>query len=740
MSFLSPIFVWALPLLTLPVVVHLMTRRRRRVVGWGAMQFLVTSARRRRRVSRLKDLLLLLLRILAILLLIGALARPLVQADWLHGGSARDVILILDNSMSTARREGAATTFEYQIKAAIEALNGLTDKDAVRMLLAGGRPTWLIEQPTLASASERKQIAARLGGLAPTRASADIVEALNACLSAPLAGPGMTRLIIVISDGQAHSWRPDARDAWLALKSRFDEARPRPVLNVVLADKPTNETRNLSVQELTSDRAVAAVGETLTLSARIRNNGAEAARSVLLNWREADRHIGVSSAPALEPGAETTVTLQHSFGDPAIHRMSCQLDVSDNLALDDDAEFIVDVVESIPVLVVDGTSDPDAARTDTGYLLAAMGARGSAPEDTEWKSVFQPTLIRPRQLEEANWSDYRCIILANVETPAPDLVDRLERYIAQGGGLWLALGDQTDPESFNASWHRAGEGLSPLKLLEPTGDEADRETFRVARPPEADHPATRMLADTKSLDMDRLRVFRSHTFAAAGREDVSMILRLEQGAPLALERTVGKGRLIIQSIPLGVRWSNFPVTHSYVAMVHEWLWFLTEPGMTRRNLNAGELISQPFAAIDKAGPATIIAPDKVETPVPGIRHRGENIYQFADTFLPGAYSLEAPMPNDELKTFAFHVRRDPAESDLTAMAGEDWRAKPIADLVRLDQGALSIPEDSRFVAPSEPIWERLLLAMVCVMLLETCVALWITQRRARRSGPVELKT
>lgn len=740
MSFLSPIFVWALPLLTVPVVIHLLTRRRRKAVGWGAMQFLIASARRRRRMSRLKDLLLLLLRILAILLLIGALARPLVQSDWLHGGSARDVILVLDNSMSTARREDAATTFERQVKAAKEALDGLTDRDAVRMLLAGGRPTWLIEQPAFASAGERKQIAARLDELEPTRASTDILESLNACLSAPLAEAGMTRLIIVISDGQAHSWRPDAKDAWQALKSRFDEARPRPVLNVVLADPPVNAPRNLSVQELTADRAVAAAGETLTLSARIRNNGAEANRPALLNWREAERHVGVSSVTELEPGAETTVTLQHSFGDSAIYRMSCQLDVSDNLALDDKADFIVEVVKSIPVLVVDGTSDPDAARTDTGFMLAAMGARGADDDETEWTSVFHPRVILPRQLEETDWSVYRCIILANVETPAPDLVDRLERYVAQGGGLWLALGDQTDPDSFNASWHRAGEGLSPLKLLEPTGDEADQEQFRVARPPEAEHPATRMLADTKSLDMDRLRVFRSHTFAADGREDVSVLLRLEQGAPLALEQAVGKGRLIIQGIPLGVRWSNFPVTHSYVAMIHEWLWFLTAPGMTRRNLDAGEPISQPFAAIDEAEPATIVAPDAKEASVPGKRYRGENVYQFADTFLPGAYSLETPLPGGESRSFAFHVRHDPAESDLAAMAGEDWQEPPIADLVRVDQGALSIPEDRRFVAPPEPIWERLLLAMACVMLLEIFVATWITKRRARRSDAIELKT
>ena len=62
MSLLSPAFLWALPLVAVPVLIHLFARRQRGVIRWGAMEFLLTSAIPRRRFLRLRDLLLMLLR------------------------------------------------------------------------------------------------------------------------------------------------------------------------------------------------------------------------------------------------------------------------------------------------------------------------------------------------------------------------------------------------------------------------------------------------------------------------------------------------------------------------------------------------------------------------------------------------------------------------------------------------------------------------------------------------------
>src|SRR5437868_3564939 len=59
-----------------PIVIHLLNRRRFRVISWAAMDFLREAVKRNRRILKLRDILLLILRTAAVLLFGLALARP----------------------------------------------------------------------------------------------------------------------------------------------------------------------------------------------------------------------------------------------------------------------------------------------------------------------------------------------------------------------------------------------------------------------------------------------------------------------------------------------------------------------------------------------------------------------------------------------------------------------------------------------------------------------------------------
>lgn len=70
-----------------PIIIHLLNRRRYRVVEWAAMDFLRQAMQRSRRAVQLRDLILLVLRCLAVAFFGAALARPFVS------GVATDTIL-----------------------------------------------------------------------------------------------------------------------------------------------------------------------------------------------------------------------------------------------------------------------------------------------------------------------------------------------------------------------------------------------------------------------------------------------------------------------------------------------------------------------------------------------------------------------------------------------------------------------------------------------------------------------
>src|SRR5688500_14755532 len=59
-----------------PIIIHLLNRRRFRVVQWAAMDFLREAMQRNRRIVQIRDIILLVLRTAAVLLFGLALAQP----------------------------------------------------------------------------------------------------------------------------------------------------------------------------------------------------------------------------------------------------------------------------------------------------------------------------------------------------------------------------------------------------------------------------------------------------------------------------------------------------------------------------------------------------------------------------------------------------------------------------------------------------------------------------------------
>ncbi|MEQ1826252.1 MAG: BatA domain-containing protein [Pirellula sp.] len=102
MMFLQPTLLFALPLIVLPIVIHLLNQRRHKSVAWGAMLFLKKAKRMHSGVARLRYWMILAARAAAIAGLIFALARPMTtgwKGGW-FGASAQTTIILLDRSPS----------------------------------------------------------------------------------------------------------------------------------------------------------------------------------------------------------------------------------------------------------------------------------------------------------------------------------------------------------------------------------------------------------------------------------------------------------------------------------------------------------------------------------------------------------------------------------------------------------------------------------------------------------------
>lgn len=742
MNFLSPAFLIGLPLVAVPVIIHLLNRRQQKKISWGAMRFLLQAATRRRRLWRLTDILLLILRTLAFLFFIFALTRPLLPVTWLGGSVPREVILVLDQSLSMSRQSGGESLFQWQIEKAHQVLNGLGGGDMVRVLLAGESPEWLGDGPVPATLSALRRLHSQLDALKPTLGKADLIGCLREAADMEPPPNLSARLIHVISDGRRFGWRLEDGPLWASLQSSLHRTAIPTTVRIELAEA-TPPGANLAIDKLEAPRPFGALGQTLTLTASVKNHGPKRSTSALLTWRVDDQEAGVSTVPELEPGASVALAWDHLYATKGARVISGILDSSDDLAGDNQARLVVEIFEHLPVLIVEDQPGTNTTEHATPFILAALGGvrPGSNPSNQgaveEWRSVFEPTLIESAALEKTPLNPFHCVLLANPGRLNPAQVKTLESYVESGGGLWIALGPQTDEAFMNEGLYRGGLGLLPLKLTGAVGDAEDRERHFPVRAASDSHRATTLLADVQRLDLDRARLYRRHQFDPASGRDVSVLLQGSGGEPIAVERAFGRGRVLVQGVPLGVSWSSLPLCQAYVPWIHEWCWYLSEPNLPKRNLDPGEAMIE--SAPGPGSKAVLTLPDQRTVDLPAEPAHLGGRFRFAGTRLPGAYLLHIDPGASASKTTPLEVRRTPLESELKPWTDEDRQWVGAMKEFDLGDGTRVAEATGTVAVPKHPLEGWLLGALACVILGELVLAGWLSSRRGARVQPVSME-
>jgi len=108
-GFLHPLLLWALPLTALPLVLHLVARRQPPTVLFPAVRYLQQATREHQRRLKLEHWLLLAVRTLLVLAVILAAAGPTVAREGLPGHAPTALVVVLDNSASSAAVAGGTS-------------------------------------------------------------------------------------------------------------------------------------------------------------------------------------------------------------------------------------------------------------------------------------------------------------------------------------------------------------------------------------------------------------------------------------------------------------------------------------------------------------------------------------------------------------------------------------------------------------------------------------------------------
>jgi hypothetical protein len=381
-----------------PILIHLLNRRRRRTVDWAAMFLIDEVSREDRRRVRLKQWILLLLRTAAVLLLAGAMARPVLTAfRSADAGAATQAVLVIDDRFDMA---APAQDGRPLIRHATDAARRIHDAlgEGVRFATTSGVAVDAQDLDTLQAAGP--------GG----RADAAVATAREQLRTAT----AQRKLVVFIGDG-----RNGPADADLP---------------AVAVGPPLDPVPNVRVESVELRPAVIRVGRTIEVRALLRNMSELTARGIDVTL-DVDDNTERTRRLALGPDAVTEVLFQLPLNQSGDRAISVGIATPEDQVPGDDAlHAVARVRDRLRALVITETNDGPFGENSGDFLALAL----SSTFDPQVKTV---TAVEPSDLEEA-----ALVVMADA-SPDERLSGPLRDWVASGGALMMWLG-----EDGTASW------------------------------------------------------------------------------------------------------------------------------------------------------------------------------------------------------------------------------------------------------------------------------------------------
>jgi hypothetical protein len=785
MVFLNWIMLLGLSALAVPIVIHLLSRRKARVVDWGAMQFLLASIVNRSRRLRIEEMLLLALRCAAIALVVLAMARPLAtphaalpwhmvlpgalaaaalvaasgvfwhrrNVRWLLMGAAvaivatvaaasarqrmdgpsagsQDVAIIIDASSSMTVRHDGKSSFERALAEARTVVQALRPGDAASVILAGPVPRELTAGPV----SDGELLLEAIAQARPRRGAMAVRESLLAAAVSLEDGRNVSKRIIVITDGQRLGW-----------EGEIPALPPVLVRTLGLGESLTNA----AISDLAPSRQVVGTDRPVHIDVQVDSLGNRRAQPGEVSLAIDGRALATRPIEPMEPGSSQTVRFEASFEEPGSHVLTARLSGSDDLAADNEASRVVHVVKALPVLIVSSSS-------------LSAGASGAEPlEMALAPGLDEPNLVSPQVIEAGRLSTltsfdaYACVVLCDVPTLPDAVAARLADFVHRGGGLLVLPGAACMPAFYNDWKTPTGQLLMPARLDRPTR----HDTPLHPAPDTIDHPAIGALADRKTSDIASAAfdVTWSLQPRAAGMS-LSSMASLDDGSAMLVLGQAGRGRVILSAVPFGDRGGNLAGRRAFVPLVHQLTYYLAGPVLAQFNAAPARTVTVSFGPPPGANRMELLR--KLARPVElsgqgpddqplraSLRARESLVRLVCDTVdqaglcrlgLPPQLRESLADMSDGQGNLLIAVTAEPAEGHLRPLTPADFARLDGQTRVTQVTSVHEIVTALNEGLAGRELWRQLALAALAAILAERLLAWWIwRQRKAGQDGDVD---
>lgn len=719
MTLLNPIMLFGMLFAGVPIAIHLLNRNRYRVARFGGMMFLRQAMAVKARKLKLRQFILLLLRCAALALLALALARPVSKPRL---GVVEDAptthIIILDSSQSMTWGEGAENAFHQAREQALLIIEKMPEQDNAQIIQGTQKPTALFPSSTF----DKLHIQNRLRSLTPKPASMNVPLALEQAFWAADASRLPRSRVYVLTDGQANGWELDDQALWDRVREHKKLLRVKPFV-YIMRGRSEERGKNVAVTDIQTESPVLDVFRPTRFSCSIHNFGSSPQRRRVRFLVDGvlKRERDVSFPPG-----ESELKFEHNFDSPGSHYITVEAG-HDRLAIDDRLAKAFVVRRRVRTLVIEGRSDENPWQADGGFVKMALAGGTEGMGD----GLFE-VVTHPQADMDACGLDYlrtfQCVILADVASVSDFFLFGLERFVEEGGGLLLALGEGTVASEYNRMY-KDGKGVLPARLSEVKV--YDQQYFQPTFPAGAGKGVLDCFDPVRTHRLGQVNVARFWRTVPA--ENASVIAHFD-GGPFLVSRAYGAGRTMVWTTTLNPEWSNLVLTPHFLPLIQNLVMYLSASVTPPVNVRAGQSIfyssKRPAAGERKSAPGQdpiggnplvcrVSSPSGEQRGLSLTNHGGEWVGRWDETNEVGVYTFET----DYFPTRHFTVRPDPAESDPATLSETAIKAiaQDMGEMMFVS-GEARLTEEIRKETGSREWWQPMALIAVALLVLEGFVS------------------
>lgn len=730
-----------------PILIHLLNKRRFKIVDWAAMDFLFQADKKNRRRVQLENFILLLLRCLAMLLLALMLARPFLPAkvtNVLQQAQKLERVILIDDSLSQSVLNGTLPTFDVTKEGVKNLIAEHAESDETEdwlTVMLTSRPNQPLLSNEPLTKSTLPSLSQAIDELECSDMAADYLVSLGE-VKRYVSGQreNVGRVSYLFSDMRERDWI-NSLDADSAPNKLVNEIAESTVGSFVIDIGSAND-QNLAITSVRPENLQVA-DKVIQFNVTVANYGTQTVNQVRVLLQIDDGQPDYEVIPSLAPGQESELAFRYVFPRKTVqenllaeekittgftsYKVRAEIDrqslgeeglSADQLLDDSSALFAARVLDGISVLLVDGDPSASSERSETHYLNS-LSVAGTG---------LSMNVITVSELETVSLSDYQAIFLCNVDEASPDRVKSLESWVRDGGALVFMPGNRVRAATFNDSFYRDGQGISPLGLDSIAGDSTMAKWVNFEIDPQM-HPALRIIVESDASSLSNVDVFSWWTSEMPKGQvgkTVSVPLRLsdENNSPAMVDRTFGNGNVIVFTIPGDGDWTMWPSSPTFPPVMIDLIDYLVGTSGEQSEVELSSSISYPVDISAFESRVSLRDPknEKVEA-VARPQDESEEakasvMYQvkFDDIRKRGFYDLELTRHAGEKKNVLFSANVDPKESQLKRLSTSALEGDFFSDNVKM-VGIEDLKGETVSGGNTE-IWPQLLVFLFGILVLE----------------------